>query len=211
MVYTKLPVLWVYLQRNKFFCRCHITAEVQYDQHILGWHHVILYTGINIYEETCCCHLQRSWIKKIKLGGDLNSMFNNIHPNSYDTVVRTCKDTNSTQKFSFLWPLLKSSILTQIKYGYSSILYAHLVLSTVNSFKCKIHTGCLDHDEKEMAQKKLHHKQRGEYWYDLLFIFRISSSLQCCEWRLLFFCYKGNLIHSSLKQQGMGHSERRYM
>lgn len=122
--------------------------------------------------------------KKIKLGGNLDSMFHNIHPNSYDTVVRARTDTNSMQEFSCLWPLLKSSILTWIKYGYSSILYAHLVLPTVNNFKCKIHTRCLDHDEKEMAQKKLHHKQGGGNWYDLLFIFRISSSLQCCEWRL---------------------------
>ena len=101
--------------------------------------------------------------------------------------------TNSMHEFSFLWPLLKSSILTRIKYGYSSILYAHLVPPAVNNFKCKINTGCLDCDEKEIAQKKLHHKQGGGYWYDLLFILRISSSLQCCEWRLLFFVTKGIL------------------
>jgi len=120
-------------------------------------------------------------------------MFNNIHPNSYDTVVRACTDTNRIQEFSFLWPLLKSSILQWIKYGYSSILYAHLVLPAVNNFKCKINTGCLDHDEKEMAQKKLRNKQGGGYSYDLLFVFRISSSLQCCKWRLLFFVTKGIL------------------
>jgi hypothetical protein len=135
-------------------------------------------------------------------------MSNNTHPDSYDTVARARTDTNSMKEFSFLWPLLK---LIWIKYGYSSILYAQLVLPALNNFKCKINTGCLDCDEKEMAQKKLHHKQGGGYWYDLLFIFRISCSLQCCEWRLFFFCYKRSLTHSSLKQQGMGHSERRYM
>jgi hypothetical protein len=101
--------------------------------------------------------------------------------------------TNSMQEFSFLWPLLKSINSTWTKYGYSSILYAHLVPPTVNNFKCKINTGCLDCDEKEMAQKKLHHKQGGAYWYDLLFIFKISSSLQCCERRLLFFVTMGIL------------------
>ena len=90
-------------------------------------------------------------------------MFNNIHPNSYDTMATACTDTNSMQEFSFLWPLLKSSILTWVKYGYSSILYAYVVLAAVNNFKSKINTGCLNHDEKEMAQKKLHHKQGGGY------------------------------------------------
>ena len=38
-----------------------------------------------------------------------------------------------------------------------------VVLPGVNNFKSKINRGGLNHDEKEMAQKKLHHKQGGGY------------------------------------------------
>jgi len=80
-------------------------------------------------------------------------MFKNIHPNSYNTVARAHTDTNGMQEFYFIWPLLKSSILTWIKYGYSSILYAQLVLPTVNNFNWKINTGCLDRDKKKWLKR----------------------------------------------------------
>ena len=130
--------------------------------------------------------------KKIKLGVDLNSMFNNIHSNLYDTMAKARTDKQHARVFLFMTtPKVKHFNMNQVWLQFH--FYAHLVPPAVNNFKCKINTGCLDCDEKEIAQKKLHHKQGGGYWYDLLFILRISSSLQCCEWRLLFFVTKGIL------------------
>jgi len=122
-------------------------------------------------------------------------MFKNIHPNSYNTVARAHTDTNGMQEFYFIWPLLKSSILTWIKYGYSSILYAQLVLPTVNNFNWKINTGCLDRDKKKWLKRSyiISKVEDIDTICCLYLEFRVHCNVVSEGYYVLFFVTKGIL------------------